>query len=175
VLKELLKSKNWEANQWFVRPVDPVKDGVPDYHKVIKKPMDLGTMQEKLNLGEYNSVKDFENDFNLIIKNCRKFNGPAGPVSDAAGKLEALFKQKWAEKDEFIATHGPAQAAAGSAPSPGTAARDESGEDGDGSEPEVDEEAPPATSDTLDALMLATSRKTLGSPGCCRPACRMPP
>ncbi len=150
VLKELMKAKHYEINHWFLKPVDPVAMQIPTYHKVIKKPMDLGTMQTKLNLGEYGSAKDFENDFGLIVKNCRKFN-VVGEVVDAANRLEDLFKLKWSEKDTWIAAH-TAQTPAVVSP---LAAKDEdSDEEGDDSEEEGDEiSAAPLSSDTVDALV----------------------
>lgn len=30
---------------WFLQPVDPERDGAPNYFSVIKHPMDLGTIQ----------------------------------------------------------------------------------------------------------------------------------
>ena len=32
----------------FAQPVDPVKLELPDYFEIIKKPMDLGTIKEKV-------------------------------------------------------------------------------------------------------------------------------
>jgi len=153
VLKELTKGRHWNLNQWFLKPVDPVQDNAPTYHKVIKKPMDLGTMQEKLSMGEYHSTKEFENDFQLIVRNCRKFNGDS-PPTPAAELLLELFKQKWAEKDDWIAAHAPppAASASASASSPGGAAKDESEDEAEASEQEADEEAAPETSDQLESL-----------------------
>ncbi|OAA56161.1 transcription regulator [Niveomyces insectorum RCEF 264] len=149
VLKELMKAKHYEINHWFLKPVDPVAMQIPTYHKVIKKPMDLGTMQTKLNLGEYGSAKEFENDFYLIVKNCRKFN-VVGDVVDAANRLEDLFKLKWAEKDSWIASHTAPAAVV----SPAAARDDESDEEVEESEEENDEvTVAPLTSDTVDALV----------------------
>ncbi len=152
-LKELQKPKHWQFNQFFINPVDPVRDGAPDYYKFIKKPMDLKTMSDKLNLGEYNSSKDFENDFHLLVKNCRKYNSHPSPnrVLDAVNKLEDLFNQKWKEKDEWIASQTSAAAASASALSPGGAGRDSDYSD-DGSDQGHEQDAAPTTSVTLDAL-----------------------
>ncbi|TPX13529.1 uncharacterized protein E0L32_006000 [Thyridium curvatum] len=149
VLKELLKGKNWDANQFFERPVDPVQDGAPDYFKFIKKPMDLRTMQEKLQSGEYDSFKEFDADFKLIIKNCIKFNGPLDNghlVTSAAAKLQDLYNAKVAEKDQWMAAHAPLPTAA----SPGADAKD-SDEEEEASEPE-EEEAAPVSNATIEAL-----------------------
>lgn len=135
VLKEVMHSKNWQQNQWFTTPVDPVALNIPTYHSVIKQPMDLGTMNEKLQRGEYESAKDFKSDFNLIVKNCVKFNGDVHPVTDAVKQLEALFEKKWSEKASWMSKN--AQSPARAATSPRANAKEEA--DTDASEPEQDQ------------------------------------
>jgi hypothetical protein len=46
----------------------------PDYHSIIKKPMDLGTMKYKLNQMEYRNNSEFLADANLIFDNCEMYN-----------------------------------------------------------------------------------------------------
>lgn len=135
VLKEAMHTKNWQHNQWFTAPVDPVALNIPTYHSVIKQPMDLGTMNEKLQRGEYESAKDFKSDFNLIVKNCVKFNGEPHPVTEAVKGLEALFEKKWSEKASWMSKH--AQSPARVATSPRANAKEEP--DSDASEPEQDQ------------------------------------
>lgn len=135
VLKEVMHSKNWQQNQWFTTPVDPVALNIPTYHSIIKQPMDLGTMNEKLQRGEYESAKDFKADFNLIVKNCIKFNGDAHPVTDAVKQLEALFEKKWSEKASWMSKH--AQSPARAATSPRANPKEEP--DSDASDPEPDQ------------------------------------
>lgn len=148
VLKELVKQRHYEVNHWFLRPVDPVAMQIPTYHKVIKKPMDLGTMQTKLNLGEYNSAKDFESDMQLLVKNCRKFN-IAGEVVDACNRLEELFKAKWTEKDSWIAAHTSHTVLSPA----GGSKDDDSEEDVDDSDADADEISVAPSSATVDALV----------------------
>jgi len=47
------KTNAAKESYWFKKPVDPVADGVPNYFTFIKKPMDLGTMKQKLSLHQY--------------------------------------------------------------------------------------------------------------------------
>ncbi|XP_032987568.1 peregrin isoform X9 [Rhinolophus ferrumequinum] len=49
-------------------------DEVPDYLDHIKKPMDFFTMKQNLEAYRYLNFDDFEEDFNLIISNCLKYN-----------------------------------------------------------------------------------------------------
>ncbi|KAL2134378.1 hypothetical protein VTI74DRAFT_297 [Chaetomium olivicolor] len=107
VLTELRKAKNYDINAAFLQPVDPVALNIPTYHKVIKRPMDLGTMANKLGSGEYQSAKEFEKDFDLIIKNCRLFNGEDHIVYNQALRLQDLYRAEMSKKDEWMAKHAP--------------------------------------------------------------------
>ncbi|KAK4947626.1 transcription initiation at TATA-containing promoter protein [Elasticomyces elasticus] len=107
VLKEIASTKNWQMNQYFTHPVDPVALNIPTYFQIIKKPMDLGTVRTKLNNNVYEKAKDFEEDVRLVFKNCYKFNPEGDLVHNAGTQLEGLFNKKWATKDEWIAAREP--------------------------------------------------------------------
>ena len=59
---------------YFMDPVDPDRDGVPNYKKFIQTPMDLGTIMNRIYLDYYKNCQLFWNDLGLVFKNCRKFN-----------------------------------------------------------------------------------------------------
>jgi bromodomain-containing factor 1 len=108
VLKDLMSVKNWQANQYFMDPVDPVALNIPTYFQIIKKPMDLKTVKQKLQNNEYERAKDFEEDVRQIFKNCFKFNPEGDLVNNSGHALEALFNSKWATKDEWLSAREPA-------------------------------------------------------------------
>ncbi|ROV87660.1 hypothetical protein VSDG_09644 [Cytospora chrysosperma] len=136
VLRELKHTKHYTTNQWFLEPVDPVALNIPTYHNIIKQPMDLGTMSERLDNGQYESANAFKADFNLMIKNCFKFN-PEGTVANMAGKdLEKVFEKKWSEKGAWMNKHNQSSVHAASATSPRGATRDDDDDDDGESEPE---------------------------------------
>jgi Bromodomain len=56
----------------FAEPVD--QEDAPDYYDIIKNPMDMSTMYEKVNKYEYNCAADFLADINLICQNCLEYN-----------------------------------------------------------------------------------------------------
>lgn len=58
----------------FLEKVDPVRDHVPDYFDVIEEPMDLGTVEERLKDGVYDSSEQFIRDVNLIWRNSITYN-----------------------------------------------------------------------------------------------------
>ncbi|CAH7676027.1 Bromodomain-containing protein, partial [Phakopsora pachyrhizi] len=98
VLRELNK-KIYEKSVWpFYEPVDIVKLNIPDYPKIIKKPMDLSTMKQKLDGGEYSSAEAFADDFRLMLNNCFAFNPAGHPINSCGRQLESLFEAKWAER-----------------------------------------------------------------------------
>ncbi|KAK6071717.1 transcription regulator bdf1 [Seiridium cupressi] len=136
VLDDLKKQKYWNQNQWFLEPVDPVALNIPNYFHVIKKPMDLKTMTEKLEDGKYRSGKDVEKDMHQILANSELFNG-VSLVTNCAQELETLFKEKIAEKENWMAKNYPpsAPSVSASAPSPEASDLDSDAE----SEAEVDE------------------------------------
>ncbi|XP_025054712.1 transcription intermediary factor 1-alpha isoform X1 [Alligator sinensis] len=74
---------------------DPVPPTVPDYYKIIKKPMDLSTIKNRLQVNHsfYSKPEDVVTDFRLIFQNCAEFNEPDSEVADAGMKLEVYFEE----------------------------------------------------------------------------------
>ncbi|KAI8098960.1 Bromodomain-containing protein [Halteromyces radiatus] len=77
----------------FIHPVDYVKLKIPDYPKIIKHPIDLTTIDRKLQHGEYNDVNEFVADIRLLFNNCYKFNGPEAMVSMLCQNVESAFEK----------------------------------------------------------------------------------
>ncbi|CAG8496144.1 1853_t:CDS:2 [Diversispora eburnea] len=78
----------------FLDPVDPVKFGIPDYLDIIKKPMDLGTVEKKLNNFEYSNVNEFIAEVRLVFSNCITYNGVSHQFALFAKELNNLFTQQ---------------------------------------------------------------------------------
>lgn len=66
----------------FQQPVDPIALGIPDYPNIIKHPMDLRTIYEKLGSRGYFTPLEFRDDIRLVWSNCAKFNLASSPVSE---------------------------------------------------------------------------------------------
>lgn len=58
----------------FRSPVDPIALGIPDYQDIIKKPMDLGTIEKKLRKGEYSDPWEYVDDVWLMFDNAWLYN-----------------------------------------------------------------------------------------------------
>lgn len=94
ILKELF-SEAHSGYAWpFYKPVDAEMLGLRDYHDIIKKPMDLGTVKMKLNKREYRTAADFAADVRLIFTNCYKYNPPNHDVVTMARKLQDVFEMR---------------------------------------------------------------------------------
>ena len=133
IINELKKPKHHNLASPFAQPVDPVALNIPHYHKLIKKPMDLSTIEKKLVGGEYENAKEFEADVRLMFANCYRFNPATDVVHHLGKQLEALFDQQWAMKKQWLDEHAPASGpqSPGSSPEP---------DDDDEEEEEEDEE-----------------------------------
>ncbi|KAL3142521.1 hypothetical protein ABBQ38_002843 [Trebouxia sp. C0009 RCD-2024] len=78
---------------FFDRPVDSKL--VPDYYSVIKRPMDLGTLKQKLHDGHYGAPQQFAEDMRQIWTNCHLYNKKETPIDRAGRQAEQLFSEKW--------------------------------------------------------------------------------
>jgi hypothetical protein len=58
----------------FLKPVNWRSLKLLDYPIIIKKPMDLSTVEKKLKKKEYETVKAFHEDLSLIWDNCKTYN-----------------------------------------------------------------------------------------------------
>ena len=92
VLKEL---QNHEHGWVFATPVNPVELNLDDYFDVIKKPMDLGTIQKNLEAGSYHSFDDFKSDVRLTFENAMKYNEEKTVVHEMAKQLKKKFEQDY--------------------------------------------------------------------------------
>ncbi|KAM4720912.1 peregrin isoform 2-T2 [Rhinophrynus dorsalis] len=70
--KTLEQLQDKDTGNIFTEPV-PLSE-VPDYLEHIKKPMDFQTMKRNLEAFRYQNFDQFEEDFNLIVNNCIKYN-----------------------------------------------------------------------------------------------------
>jgi hypothetical protein len=86
----------------FHSPVDAIKLNIPDYHKIIKHPMDFGTIKKRLENNYYWSAKECIKDFNTVFTNCYVYNKAGEDIVVMAQTLEKLFLTKIASmpKDE---------------------------------------------------------------------------
>ncbi|XP_071059053.1 bromodomain testis-specific protein isoform X3 [Pseudochaenichthys georgianus] len=95
-LEKVVIKALWKHNfSWpFRQPVDAVALGLPDYYKIITKPMDLTTIEKRLQNKYYCGALDCVQDFNNMFTNCYMYNRPGDDIVLMAQTLEKLFLQK---------------------------------------------------------------------------------
>uniref|UniRef100_A0A8C7WP83 Histone acetyltransferase n=1 Tax=Oryzias sinensis TaxID=183150 RepID=A0A8C7WP83_9TELE len=73
----------------FMEPVK--KSEAPDYYEIIRFPIDLKTMTDRLKNRYYVTKKLFIADLQRIISNCREYNPPDSEYCKCANTLEKFF------------------------------------------------------------------------------------
>ncbi|PKB99079.1 Bromodomain-containing protein, partial [Rhizophagus irregularis] len=64
----------------------------------IKNPMDLFTINSKLENNQYTSIKEFEKDIRLIFRNCYTYNNIESDIYYLGEELESVFNKIWTKK-----------------------------------------------------------------------------
>jgi len=95
LLKVVMKVVSKHQFAWpFTSPVDTIKLRLPDYHKIIPHPMDLGTIRKRLENCFYYSAAQCIHDFKTMFSNCYTYNKPGEDVVLMAQTLEKIFLSK---------------------------------------------------------------------------------
>ena len=89
---QVLETMRQHDCSWpFVEKV-PIAE-VPDYYDVVKDPIDLGAIEEKVTAGGYYvTLEIFAADFKRMFNNCRTYNAPDTIYFKCANKLEEIFE-----------------------------------------------------------------------------------
>jgi len=88
--KILNQMKAYEHSWPFLQPV--TLEEAPDYYEVIKNPIDLSTMEKKLNQNKYQTIESFIADIKLMCDNCRMFNSKKSSYYKCADACEERLK-----------------------------------------------------------------------------------
>ncbi|KAA1091148.1 histone acetyltransferase [Puccinia graminis f. sp. tritici] len=100
IIHHLLTSLQSHPSAWpFTKPIN--KDEVTDYYSVIKQPMDLETIELKLENNRYLSLQQFLDDCKLIFSNCRTYNPDGSNYVKNANRLEKFLKDRVKQYDEI--------------------------------------------------------------------------
>lgn len=100
IMQNILTELQNHAAAWpFLQPVN--REEVPDYYNFIKEPMDLSTMEIKLESNKYDKMEDFIYDVRLVCNNCRMYNGENTSYFKYANRLEKFFNGKVKEIPEY--------------------------------------------------------------------------
>ncbi|KAJ2725691.1 hypothetical protein GGI07_001059 [Coemansia sp. Benny D115] len=86
-LERLIKRiRKRDSYGFFLEPVDTT--AIPDYLGIIKTPMDLGTIQRKVETNGYTGIDEFRQDILLVCENARKYNGDGSIYARSADRVQ---------------------------------------------------------------------------------------
>uniref|UniRef100_A0A4W5KMN7 Protein polybromo-1 n=1 Tax=Hucho hucho TaxID=62062 RepID=A0A4W5KMN7_9TELE len=77
----------------------PSKMHYPDYYAVIKEPIDLRAIAQRIQIGYYKSVTAMAKDVELLAKNAKTYNEPGSQVFKDANTIKKVFIQRKTEID----------------------------------------------------------------------------
>jgi hypothetical protein len=92
ILSRLMNHTTLNRKGIFNTPVDTVALNIPDYLKVITRPMDFGTIKVKLHAVAYHSREEVDVDIRLVFANAMKYNPPSNAVHMAARELLQFYQ-----------------------------------------------------------------------------------
>uniref|UniRef100_A0A8C8A9F2 Protein polybromo-1 n=1 Tax=Otus sunia TaxID=257818 RepID=A0A8C8A9F2_9STRI len=75
----------------------PSKVQYPDYYAIIKEPIDLKTIAQRIQNGTYKSIHAMAKDIDLLAKNAKTYNEPGSQVFKDANAIKKIFNMKKAE------------------------------------------------------------------------------
>ncbi|XP_037653917.1 protein polybromo-1 isoform X9 [Choloepus didactylus] len=75
----------------------PSKVQYPDYYAIIKEPIDLKTIAQRIQNGSYKSIHAMAKDVDLLAKNAKTYNEPGSQVFKDANSIKKIFYMKKAE------------------------------------------------------------------------------
>ncbi|POV98518.1 hypothetical protein PSTT_14370, partial [Puccinia striiformis] len=100
IIHHLLTSLQSHPSAWpFTKPIN--REEVTDYYNVIKQPMDLETIELKLENNLYLGLDQFLVDCKLIFENCRTYNPEGSNYVKNANRLEKFLKDRVKQYDEI--------------------------------------------------------------------------
>ncbi|XP_047035954.1 protein polybromo-1 isoform X4 [Helicoverpa zea] len=84
----------------------PSKRRYPEYYNVIDSPIDLKTIAQKIQGGEYTNVSELERDLLLMVRNACHFNEPGSQIYKDAKALKKFILQVIQMRKQEIDQHG---------------------------------------------------------------------
>ncbi|KAM9482460.1 polybromo 1, like isoform 1-T2 [Clarias gariepinus] len=78
----------------------PSKLQYPDYYAIIKEPIDLRTIAQRIQMGHYKSINAMAKDIILLTKNAKAYNEPGSQVYKDANTIKKVFIQRRTELEQ---------------------------------------------------------------------------
>ncbi|KAI6857789.1 hypothetical protein KC334_g22001, partial [Hortaea werneckii] len=78
----------------------PPRDEIPDYYNVIKLPIALSTIEDKLDRNAYPTMTTLESDLKRMVQNAKEYNEPKSLIFEDAERIRKLVYN-------FMKQHNP--------------------------------------------------------------------
>lgn len=69
----------------------PSRKDYPDYYEIIKRPMDINKIVNRIDEGKYGDLHDLERDFMLLCQNAQTYNEEASVIHEDSIVLQSVF------------------------------------------------------------------------------------
>ncbi|XP_034106975.1 probable serine/threonine-protein kinase clkA [Drosophila albomicans] len=99
IMRTLLSKKYKNLNWIFKDPLEPTTLGLDDYKKIVKYPLDLGTISRRLHVKYYLNPFHFVTDVRRVFENTYLYTTPDHLCYVMAQKLETIFEDLVAKCD----------------------------------------------------------------------------
>ncbi|XP_069593726.1 bromodomain testis-specific protein [Ranitomeya imitator] len=104
ILNEMMSKKHAGCAWPFYKPDHSACLNLPGFSEILNCPMDLRTLRDKMENGQYKDTREFASDVRLMFLNCYKHNSPDSEVVTMARKLQDIFEILFAKiPDEPVA------------------------------------------------------------------------
>ncbi|XP_073427572.1 bromodomain testis-specific protein isoform X2 [Dendrobates tinctorius] len=92
ILNEMMSQKHASSAWPFYKPDHSACLNLPGFSEMLNCPMDLRTIRDKMETGQYKDAREFASDVRLMFMNCYKHNSPDSEVVTMARTLQDLFE-----------------------------------------------------------------------------------
>jgi hypothetical protein len=96
VLSRLMAHPTFNRKGLFNHPVDPIALRLPDYHTIVTRPMDLGTVKARLHAIAYDRQDEVVADIRLVFQNAMLYNPAGHQVHASAKSMLEYFEELYA-------------------------------------------------------------------------------
>ena len=78
----------------FHEPVNVEALNIPDYYTIVRRPMDFGTIKQKLKDQRYQNISEFIDDMELVFYNCKLYNGETSQVGTMGKAVDDEYRKQ---------------------------------------------------------------------------------
>ena len=71
----------------------PDREEWPDYYELIKAPLALNTIRDRVNTGKYRKWELFEAEMDRVFLNAKRYNDPKSQVYKDADVMQSLLRE----------------------------------------------------------------------------------